>query len=194
MIGARGAGRVPARHVFFRPQAQDRSQSRIARRLARRRKPIAATGATRSPGVKLERLGFREQGEKKRSGKIPRRPPIFLSFFLLFCCVVVLLFFFAHSPFRLSRCCAFCSPTGLGKTRRGRQFCFGRPARAPDSRKFHTASLHFPPFLANVAVFRGRGRALRSVCQARRAPPGLSGFSAFRPVVVVFAQWRRKPF
>ena len=182
---------------FFRPQAQDRSQSRIARRLARRRKPIAATGATRSPGVKLERLGFREQGEKTAWGRFPGARRFSFRFFccfvvLLCCCFVV--FFFAHSPFRLSRCCAFCSPTGLGKTRRGRQFCFGRPARAPDSRKFHTASLHFPPFLANVAVFRGRGRALRSVCQARRAPPGLSGFSAFRPVVVVFAQWRRKPF
>ncbi len=159
---------------FFTPKR------RIARNRASRRQ---RAGASRSPqqtqldrsASNLSALAFVSKA-KNRLGMIPRRLPIFLLFFFVFlccCCAVLLIPRFAC---RVE--CVFCSPTGLGKARWGRQFCFGRPSSARFA-QISQSKPTLPPFLANVAVFRGRGRALRSVCQARRAPPGLSGFFCF---------------
>lgn len=205
-LGARRPGLIgaPGRAGFRLAMFFFTTKRRIARNRAsrggsaRRRKPIAATDATRSLGVKLERLGFHEPGEKTHGDDVPA-PGDFPSVVLFCCCVVVLLccfcVLFCSFPVSLVARLSLLQPNGLGQNAKGKLILFWPAGKSARFAQISQSKPTLPPFLTNVAVFRGRGRPAEiGLPSAPRAARPFRFFLLFGPLSSCLPNGAASPF
>lgn len=194
MIGARGAGRVPARHVFFFAPKRRIVRNRASRGGLR-------AGASRSPqqarldhpASNLSALAFVSKAKKPLGEDSPAPADFPFAFFvvLLCCCFVV---FFCSFPVSLVALLRLLQPNGLGQNAKGKTILFWPAGKSARFAQISHSKPTLPPVLGQRCGFpRPRAGVEIGLPSAARRP-AFPVFPLFGPLSLCLPNGAASPF